>query len=62
MISLNFNFSSESIFNSLLERDNEKNILLFPFIFDAWDKLKTDVTNVGGKNILKFELDKKIST
>lgn len=62
MISLNFNFSSESIFNSLLERNNEKNILLFPFIFDAWDKLKTDVTNVGGKNILKFELDKKIST
>ena len=62
MTNLNFNFSSESISNSLLERDNEKNILLFPFIFDAWDKLKTEVTNVGGKNILKFEIDKKIST
>ena len=51
MTNLNFNFSSESISNSLLERDNEKNILLFPFIFDAWDKLKTEVTNVGGKNL-----------
>lgn len=61
MTNLNFNFSSESILNSLLERNNEKNILLFPFIFDAWSKLKAEVTNVAGKNILKFELDKKIS-
>ena len=55
MTNLNFNFSSESILNSLLERNNEKNILLFPFIFDAWSKLKAEVTNVAGKNILKFE-------
>jgi len=61
MTKLNFNFSSESISNSFYERNDQKNILLFPFLFDAWKNLRCKIYNSYEKNILEFELDKAIS-
>lgn len=61
MSSIDFIFSSESISNSYYERQDEKNILLLPFLFDAWNDLNLKVVNLSGKNVLTFEINKKIS-
>lgn len=57
MESLNFIFSPESIRNSFYERDNEKNILQFPFFFESWSVVNFKVENIADENIIIFKFD-----
>jgi|TARA_B100000315_G_scaffold224377_1_gene229862 hypothetical protein len=57
MENLNLIFSSESIRNSFYERENEKNILQFPFFFESWSEINFKIENIADENIIAFRFD-----
>lgn len=61
MEKITFAFSSESIRNSFYERNDEKNILQFPFLFQNQKKADFVINNIDGRNIINIKLELEIS-